>query len=54
MLVTSIFSFSHNVFNPQKDIFNVFSSLELSFPNAFNLDKAKRVGLWSLVPYSVE
>ena len=43
ILVTSIFSFSHDDFNPIKDKFQVWESLNLSSVNAFNLDKSKNV-----------
>ena len=41
MLVTSIFSFSHNVFYPSQDKFQFLSLFFLSSANAFNLDLTK-------------
>ena len=41
MLVTSIFSFSHNVFYPSQKRFQFFVTFILSSTNAFNLDKSK-------------
>ena len=41
MLVTSIFSLSHNVFNPIKNKSNNLSILILSFANIFNLDQCE-------------
>ena len=49
MLVTSIFSFSHNVFYPSQQRFlpyqrernNLFSEFILSSAHAFNLDQSK-------------
>ena len=41
MLVTSIFFFSHNVFNSTKDKKKNYSIFILSSANAFNLDQSK-------------
>ena len=41
MLVTSIFSFPHNVFYPSQNKFQIFSHIYLSPANAFHLDKPK-------------
>ena len=41
MLLSSIFSFSHNVFHPIKAIIIISATFILSFANAFNLDQAK-------------
>ena len=41
MLVTSIFSFSHNVFYHSPTKFQFSVTFNLSSANAFNLDKAK-------------
>ena len=41
MLVTSIFSFSHNVFYPMTDTWMFWVTLILLSVIAFNLDKAK-------------
>ena len=41
MLVTSIFSFTHNVFYPLKTNFNFSVTFILSSANAFNLDLTK-------------
>ena len=43
MLVTSIFSFSHNVFYPSKTNFNFSATFNLSSANAFNLDQSKNL-----------
>ena len=40
MLVTSIFSFSHNVFYPRKTNLKFLVTFDLSPTNAFNLDMA--------------
>ena len=39
ILVTSISSFSHNVFYPMKDEFNASSNIQFLSGNAFNFDK---------------
>ena len=44
MLVTSIFSFSYNVFCLSQSKFQFFSYIFLSSANAFNLDQSK--SLW--------
>ena len=41
LLVTSIFSVSHNVFHPIKDQNHLFKYFILSSANAFNLDRSK-------------
>ena len=41
MLVTSIFSFSHNVFYPSQNKFQFFSHIYLSSANAFSLNQSK-------------
>ena len=41
MLVTSIFAFSHNVFNPYKDNIIILRTLILSSANAFDLEQSK-------------
>ena len=41
MLVPSIFYFSHYVFYPSQNKFQVLSYIDLASANAFNLDKSK-------------
>ena len=43
MLVSSIFSFSHNVSTLSKSIFNFFVAFILSSANAFNLDQSENL-----------
>ena len=45
MLVTSIFSFSHNVFNPIRDKNHHSSCIILLSANAFNFDQSKILSL---------
>ena len=41
MPVTSIFFFSHNVFYPLEDNFNIWETFHLSSANSLNLGKPK-------------
>ena len=52
MLVTSIFSFSHNVFYPSKDKFYIYSTLKLSSSNAVTLDKSKILSYINPLPHN--
>ena len=45
MLVISVFSFSHNVFNPSKKEFLFSVTFILSSANDFNLDQSKNLSL---------
>ena len=45
MLVTSIFSFSNNVFYPSQNKFQFSAKFNLSSANAFNLDQSKNLSL---------
>ena len=44
MLVTSIFSFSHNVFYPYRNKLQILVTFMVKSANAFNLDKANFLG----------
>ena len=43
MLVTNIFSFSHNLFYPSQNKFQFLAEFNLSSANAFNLEQSKNL-----------
>ena len=46
MPVTSIFSFSHNVFHFEKKMTDILTTFELSSAKALNLMEAKNIVVW--------
>ena len=53
MLVTSIFSFSHNVFYPSQNKFVFLATFDLLSANAFKLDLCKNL-LFAVLWYQVQ